>query len=605
MSLCAMFRATGDPLYLDRLAYHLDGVLAQRDDARGVSDYRGVSTACWQNTHYQPNDEPYCYVVHSGMIGYSLAEFARLVGENGMEEEETYDGFTLGAKAADYTVAAAETVACHDDQWDSNGYYIFREDASFLNYAGSDLPLNQSNAMGRLLLVLYEVTGETAYLDKATALAQRFASFISTGPNGEYLWNYWGGSYSAPGEDISHASINVGFAVLAARYGVVFDDTDLEAFARTFVYNVYEDDHTFFDRVGGGGTNTYAVQSGRWLPLTPQRTTIYSAVRDLFEMNYPPGSVSSGSVLAGWGFLAEYEPKHCSHFFYSVDWHDPDPQNDTDWREATAYGANILTTPPELAEPCIIPLPVNVTRAVTVEQWDGNAYHPTVRWQPTGGETTRLVPYEPRWPYVYWNDGVLYQFADDFSLEESIQVQESPGFSPPQITSTPPAQGLPGEPLIYTAQASGDDPTWWSLTQFPTQARIDYETGSIDFTPESAGEYAFTILVENDSGGDEQSFVYSVTEDNNVDGGVDGALVSDGEALDSSSTDAGDRDTSVPNDGETSSDASPQGPTSSSGGCSCSTVQDTKRPLRGKAPMNLSLLFLVLLGGFFLFFKRF
>src|SRR5687768_8371640 len=45
MSLAAMFRATGDPAYLDRLAWHADGVLAQRDDARGVADYRGVSGA--------------------------------------------------------------------------------------------------------------------------------------------------------------------------------------------------------------------------------------------------------------------------------------------------------------------------------------------------------------------------------------------------------------------------------------------------------------------------------------------------------------------------------------------------------------------------------
>src|SRR5688500_138224 len=65
-SLAAMYRATTHPMYLDRLAEHIDAVLAQRDDARGVADYRGVSGACWRNMSYQA--EPYCYAVHTGQI---------------------------------------------------------------------------------------------------------------------------------------------------------------------------------------------------------------------------------------------------------------------------------------------------------------------------------------------------------------------------------------------------------------------------------------------------------------------------------------------------------------------------------------------------------
>jgi hypothetical protein len=581
MSLCAMFRATGDPLYLERLTYHLDGVLAQRDDARGVTDYRGVSTACWRNTHYQPNDEPYCYVVHSGMLGYNLAEFARLVEAHGLHDELAHDGVTtLGDKADAYITAAEETVACHDDQWDSAGYYVFRSDATFLAHAGEDLPLNQSNAMGRMLLVLYDVTGNTAYLDKATALAQRFAAFLSTGAHGEYLWNYWGGNYSAPGEDISHAAINVGFAALAADYGVVFDGTDLEAFARTFVYNVYQDDHTFADRVGGGGTNSYAVQSGRWVHLTPQRATVYAAVRDLFEMSYPPAAVGSGSVLAGWGYLAEYEPLYCPHFFYYVDWYDPDPQNDGDWREATAYGANILTAPVNLDQPCMIPLAVDAPRAVTVSQWDGADYHPTVRWQASGGATTRHVPYEPRWPYLYWNGGVLFQFEDAFVSGNGILVQENPGLTPPQITSTPPNGGLVNQPLVYTAQAIGETPLWWSLTEFPVHARIDAATGALTFTPAGPGPHDFTVRVENDVGADEQSFTYfaadtadGAVEDGAVDGAVDGGLA-DGSsdtgttAADGAGGDTATADTSVANDAQSASDASALH-SKASGGCGC------------------------------------
>lgn len=512
MSLAAMFRATGDPLYLERLAWHADGVLAQRDDHRGVQDYRGVSGACWQNRHYQPNDEPYCYVVHSGMIAYPMVELARLVDQFGLEQEPLPDGSTLGERAAAYVTAAQETVAYHDDQWNAAGYYVFRPDASFLSYPGVDLPLNQSNAMGRLLLALYAVTGDNDYLSKADALATRFKAQLSTGGSGEYLWNYWGGSYSSPGEDISHAAINVDFAIVAADLGVEFSAADLEAFARTFVVHVYVDDRTLANAVGGGATNgsSYRPQAGRWLGLTPERTTIYTAVRDIYDLDYPPDGISSGSLLYSWALLAEFEPIHCQHFFYYVDWHDPDTNHDGDWREATAYGANILTTPPTLAEPCIVPVQVDVPRQTDVEQYDGADYHIVASWQPTGGPLLRHVPYEPRWPHEYWNQGVLYQFADSFVAGNGIQVLESTGVTLPAIESTAPTQGGVGVPVAYTPSASGDAPLWWALSQFPVGARIDHGTGALDWTPLATGTYPLTIVLQNDWGDDEQPFQVTV-----------------------------------------------------------------------------------------------
>ncbi len=512
MSLVAMFRATGSPEYLARLAWHADGVLAQRDDNRGVTDYRGVSAACWRNLSYQPNDEPYCYVVHSGMIAYPMVEFARLVHEAGLEDEVAYDGETFGEKADAYVAAAEQTVAAHDDQYDPAGYYFFRPDATFLAYAGSDVPLNQSNAMGRLLLALYAVTGKGEYLDRASALASRLRAQMTTGPSGEYLWNYWGGTYASPGEDVSHAAINVDFAVLAAAQGVVFGPADLEALAQTFVENVYVDDRTMADNVGGGSTNgsSYRPQVARWLGLAPVRTSIYAAVRDLYELDYPPASIGSGSLLYGWALLAEHEPIHREHFFYYVDWLDPDPNGDGDFREATAYGANVLTVPRQLDEPALVPLEVDVPRPTDVQQWDGAAYHTVVRWQPTGGPLRRFVPYEPRWPFEYWNQGVLYQFADAFVAGDGIRVREPVGVELPSIDTTPPATGQVGQPWTYAAGGAGQAPDWWALSAAPTGARIDPASGLVEWTPPAAGSYCFTVVHQNDWGDAEQSFVVTV-----------------------------------------------------------------------------------------------
>ncbi len=506
MGLAAMFRATGDPVWLEDLARHADAVLAQRDDARGVTDYRGVSGACWRNTSYQ--DEPYCYAVHSGMLTWPMVELARLVDEHDLGDEIfPHDGSTYAAKAAAYVQAAQESVAYHEDQWNDAGYWIFRSDADFLSYAGVDLPLNQSNALGRTVVGLYQVTGEAQYLEKATALAVRFEDQLTVSGDG-YVWNYWGGAYSGYGEDVSHAAINVDFAALCAEAGIVFDATDLARFAATLLDNVLIDDQTIGDWVGGGSTNnsSYRPQVGRWLRLATVHSPVYTGVRNLFDLDYTPESVGSGSILAGWGLLAEHELVHCPLSFYYVDWEDEDPHDSTSWREATAYGANILTLPPDWAAGCMIPAELDLPRATELQQWDGAAYHTVASFQATGGETTRFVPYDARWPYEYWDGQQLYQLADSFVDGDGPRVREQGGWVPPSITSSPPAVCGLGETLRYQAEGTGDDPLWWSLAAHPTGARVEHDGGLVTWACDEPGTHGFTVALDNDAGRATQDF---------------------------------------------------------------------------------------------------
>ncbi|MBC8069669.1 MAG: hypothetical protein IAG13_15135, partial [Deltaproteobacteria bacterium] len=321
-SLAAMYRATTHPMYLERLAEHIDAVLAQRDDARGVADYRGVSGACWRNMSYQA--EPYCYAVHTGQIITPMLEFVRAVQSSPWAEQLAADGESFADKADRYLTAAQESVAFHEFEWDDDGFYRFPADLGSLPSPGGAQPLNQSNALGRAHILLAAITGDPEQLAKATALATYFRAQIDTGGDGAYLWNYRGGAYANGGEDISHAAINVEFAVMAAEQGIVFDQNDVAAFARTFTQRVYVNDATFADHVGGGETNTssYRPQIGRWVVLAPSSPTVYAAVRDAYERDYSAASLSSGSVLLGWALLAEHEPKLCAPFFYSADWDD-------------------------------------------------------------------------------------------------------------------------------------------------------------------------------------------------------------------------------------------------------------------------------------------
>jgi hypothetical protein len=527
MSLAAMYRATGDRAYLDRLAAHADAVMSQRDHARGVTDYRGISTACWRNTSYQVR--PYCYVVHSGMIAYPVAELVRLIGAcPDLADVETYDGTTYAAKTTSLLAAAEEVVAAHDDQFVPSGNagdYIFRPDANFLTYAGSPVPLNQQNAMGRLLVTLWQITGNPDYLDKAQRLAIRLRSAISLGGNGEYLWNYWGGSYSAPGEDISHAAINVGFAALAASAGIEFDEDDLEAFAHTFVVHVYVDDATLSNNVGGGGGvngSSYKPQAGRWLILAPIRTVIYQAVRNYYDREIDPVGVDSGWTLLGWAYLAEFEPPLCEQFFYDLNWADMGS-----YMEATAQDPYILTIPPDPTLPCLVPLSIATHRTVTVSQYDGEAYHANAVWLSTGGSfVDRLLAYEPRWHYEYWNGGDLYQFEDAFVPGEGVRVEHPVGRTAPVITSTARTTAEIGSPYSYDDDglpaATGDEPLWWSVTSGPAEARLDPAIGELSWVPDEAGSVTIVLRVANDLGFAEQSFTVEVVDPNAPDGGTSG-----------------------------------------------------------------------------------
>ncbi len=586
-SLAAMYRATNHPMYLDRLAEHVDAVLAQRDDARGVTDYRGVSGACWRNIHYQ-EPTPYCYAVHTGMIVASILEFVEAVQSSPWAEQPSYDGETLASKADRYLVAAQESVAFHEFEWNDAGYYRFPADVPNLAAAGSVQPLNQSNALGRAHLLLAAITGDADQLAKATALATRFRAQITTGGDGALLWNYSGGAYAAQGEDISHAAINVGFAVLAARHGVVFDEADIAGFAATFNWRVYVNDATFSDRVGGsgGGANdpSYRPQVGRWLTLAPWSPITYAAVRDAYDRDYPAADVGSGALLLSWALLAEHEPKLCAPFFYVADW---DDQGDT--REATAYGANLQTIPHALDTSCLVPVEHDAPRTTTVAQWDGDAYHRVAEWTASSGFVTKHIPYDPRYPFVYAADGVLFELEDDFVAGNGVLVHEPAELVPPAIDSDAPTQGTLDVALDYVPTGSGDEPRWWSLVDGPALARIDPADGALAWTPTEPGSYAFVVRLDNRVGSDEQSFVVEVGSGVGGDLGP-GASTSDG-AQDTSEGEGGDgsggattgggQDTSGSVGGETGEAPQEAG----DGGCGCTAP--------ARAPSGLALLLFV------------
>ena len=504
MAYLEMYRTTGEAAYLDTLCDHADHVLASRDDAAGRVDFAGKSKACWQSTSYG-GDKPYCWVVHSGMITFPMADLAREVyADPGLWGHITYDGSTLLDKADALVAAVEQTVAAHQFQWKkgpepNQGTYIGDPAATFTSVAGKTVPLNQQNAMGRTLLALFEATGNVTYLDQAKRLAKFFEAQLTLDADGAYIWSYWGGAYDGKGEDISHAGINVGFAVLAQQAGVVFTEADLERLGRTFYEHVYKDDATIADNVGGtGGVNgsSYLPQIARWLDLTPHAPALYTTVRRLYD---GLGSkVKSGSLLLGWAKLARWEPVLVAHAFYVVDWEDKGA-----YEKATAFGANVLALPPAPFARVAAPFSYRSGKPVVVEQWDGAKYHSVAKLPSTGGAFRDvLLPYDPRLWFPYSGQKVLYQLTDAFVAGQGVEVMKSQAGELPAIAPIAPGATHPGEPWSTTITASGAAPVLLTLEAGPTGMTLDRKTGVLTWdAPADATEAVkFTVSAENDWG---------------------------------------------------------------------------------------------------------
>ncbi len=509
-SLASMYRTTGDPTYLDRLAYHVDGVLETRDDARHVIDYRGEESPCWQDLHYSYG-WPYCWVLHSGVIIHGMVEFAWLVQEHDLGDELAYDGVSFAEKAAWYVEKAAETVAHHDAEWRDQGHYVFRTDAHFLqDEAGTINPLNCSNSMGRSLLRLWLVTGEQEYFDKVEKLALRFEANIIQAEGGGYYWPYYPDEQTDNGEDICHAGSELRFAVELYHQGIVFDDEDMRQVARTLTDWVSLDDRTLTHNLHteSEAAEDYYNCVYNWLPLTPWDTRIWTIVRNHFDVSFPADSIDGeGGWLEAWALLAEYEPVSRAATLPETAWPDPDAHAGDDWREAAGATPWLAVDDPPADEPCVVPLEVDSQGDVALHPpWD-RSLEPSALWQATRMELTRWVPCPEHRPDRLDLALTLVHDPDAGTLE----VRERPSFEPPTIESSAPSTATVGEIFEYQADGEGDDPLWWSPASFPTGARVDFETGLVSWTPTDEGDQDFVLQLENDAGSELQGFTVTVS----------------------------------------------------------------------------------------------
>lgn len=273
----AMAKATDDPAYLDSEVEHFDRMLQNRDDRLGKIDvFRKVALPAWGSDEYS-RGRWHVWAVHTGMICLGPAEFVRFV--RGVSRWRR----AYGRKADEYLQRIEEAVAAHDADYHDGpapgeGYYTDPEIGP--------LPLNQQNALGSVIVELYNITRDQRYKSRAAHLALYFKHRLNRMPNGAWEWPYLAkpdGSTSGV-EDISHGATDVDFAARCRWAHIVFNQQDMRGFAATWTREVRHSATEFADTVAGtGGPNTYMPQAvGRWLSLVPFDRSILSDARRAF-----------------------------------------------------------------------------------------------------------------------------------------------------------------------------------------------------------------------------------------------------------------------------------------------------------------------------------
>ena len=320
-ALSLMYEKTKDTMYANTLIRCIGNTIDRRDDLRfttlnwpAISDYRGESGAAWSTNRYNYTayiGKPYSHVVHSANITYPMAKFAAMVKHDpaiqGIHYTSSgrYSGQTYSVIAYDLIQKIKETLAYHEDQWNTGpgniGYYKERDVANGytppIKYKGVILPFNMQSAVGRVFVQMYTATEDTIYLTKVRQLSNFIKVNTQLDPNrGSNVWPYW--NFTVLKEDISHGGLTMSFPYECYKYGIsqngslIYGVSDIEAYTHTFTKDIYRAPLQINGKLGldiiwnikdspnaGSAYDDYV--SYMWLYLSKKDSPLYQMIADV------------------------------------------------------------------------------------------------------------------------------------------------------------------------------------------------------------------------------------------------------------------------------------------------------------------------------------
>ncbi|WNQ08852.1 hypothetical protein MJA45_14445 [Paenibacillus aurantius] len=210
------------------------------------------------------------YLVHEGIIGIAMAKFIKLVNQNStalssyVTTAGSYQTFLENEIIPKWQTSSSYVGNTWVDLPSTNeGYY--KESTNINAFSTSTvlnpLPFNQFLVFSEMMLLLYDVNGNTGYLDKATKMGNYFKNHL-TASGSSYVWDYAAYAGSAV-EDASHGNIDINAALQLYNHGLVFNGTQLEQLTDTLTANLWNGSltapklHNYVNGTQGSASSDY------------------------------------------------------------------------------------------------------------------------------------------------------------------------------------------------------------------------------------------------------------------------------------------------------------------------------------------------------------
>lgn len=348
----AMFKATRDKRYLDRFIIHTKRVQERRNDniknlpSSQVAGFPAFNPATnctisssaiaiqiddtqkgW--SYNENNDCAYndIDVLHIGTICYPMAEFIYLMTYDNEFSQYANEPVPSEANSND-NPSAIYFIPEINDFVNVTNYHEFAEwlthrvkqsitysncfydGGAYYNNCSSFTVSNRQYtniqaSMGRLLVMMYLVTGDNAMHSKITDLTNLFKGSVlhlNTNTSG-YEWYYDDPDFNGTGshyEDNSHAWTMIEFADICHTYDIrhygnpglkLFDATDMVRFANTFKNAIYRGPLDFAANVfgtddvpaGGGGSPRFYTFLSKYDPVIYQMLADYNSEAAIYN----------------------------------------------------------------------------------------------------------------------------------------------------------------------------------------------------------------------------------------------------------------------------------------------------------------------------------
>lgn len=324
----SMADVTGDTVYLDRAVRLIDHMMKYRDDARVA---RGEIDLHTQPYTRAPNfyinnptvpmkawrrwaGDKYKWrglMLDNGMITSSIMRFVDFV-----YNKPPYAAYQ--ARAEEYIARVEETVAEFENDflfkrepYIPGSWYYPRENGKG-HYSGA-VELNHSCTMSVTLLLLHKVKGGIpAHIKKAKAVWMYFKSDLKKVENDAYSWQYHpqkpGIKMTSSGaEDLQHAHIDLGFAIMAYKMNIGASLEDMQRFTRSFTRNIYKGEGQVswgVDGVDPMKKNEYYAAAYDWIDLTEFDPQVLDIAREVYEKKNP--KVNWGKPALGWAEILRW-----------------------------------------------------------------------------------------------------------------------------------------------------------------------------------------------------------------------------------------------------------------------------------------------------------